>query len=143
MIRLSVVHGTCFLFSRDRMEQVQAIFRESFPALAEYADRLPSLLREPVRHGYRSALLVAEGALGRVDGFALMMHFHEPGAVFLDFIATRPGLRGGGVGGALYEAVRKFAQEMGARALYIEVDPDEPEFTPEPAKLEEARSRIR
>ncbi|MBN2023651.1 MAG: histone deacetylase family protein [Pirellulales bacterium] len=143
MIRLRVVYGTCSLLSRDRMEQVREIFRRSFPRLAGYADRLPSLLRQPVRHGYRSALLVAEGALGRVDAFALVMHFDEINAVFLDFIATRPGLRGGGVGGALYEAVREFAGELGAAGLYMEVQPDDAQRTPEAAQLDEARRRVR
>jgi acetoin utilization deacetylase AcuC-like enzyme/GNAT superfamily N-acetyltransferase len=143
VIRLRVVQGTHFLLSRDRMTQVQGIFRETFPQLADYADRIPSLLREPVRHGYRSVLLVAEGALGRVDAFALLMHFYEVESSFLDFIATRPGLRGTGVGGALYEAVREYCQAIGAKALYMEVQPDEPNLTPDPAKLEEVRKRIR
>jgi acetoin utilization deacetylase AcuC-like enzyme/GNAT superfamily N-acetyltransferase len=143
VIRLRVVHGTCFLLSKDRIAQVQSIFRQSFPRLAQYADRIPSLLRDPIQHGYRSALLVAEGALGRVDAFALVMHFQETASTFLDFIATRPGIRSGGVGGPLYEAVREFSQALGARGLYMEVQPDVPELTPDPAKLEDARKRVR
>jgi len=143
VIRVRVVYGSAFLLSRDRLSQVQSIFRQSFPELAHYADRIPSLLRDPVGHGYLSALLVAEGALGRVDAFALVMHFQETESSFLDFIAARPGLRGGGVGGALYEAVREFCQRIASNALYMEVDPDTPELTTDPAKLAEARSRIR
>jgi acetoin utilization deacetylase AcuC-like enzyme/GNAT superfamily N-acetyltransferase len=125
------------------MEQVQGIFRQSFPRLAHYAEKLPSLLRDPIRYGYRSALLVAEGALGRVDAFALVMHFEQTGSAFLDFIATRPGIRGGGVGSALYEAVREFCQALGVRGLYMEVQPDVPELTPDAVRLEDARKRIR
>ena len=143
MIRLRVVQGTGSLLSRERMEQVQGIFRQCFPQFADYADRIPSLLREPVHYGYRSALLVAEGALGRVDAFSLLMHFEETQSSLLDFIATRPGLRGVGVGSALYEAVREFAAASGAKGLYMEVQPDVAELTPDPARLEDAKRRIR
>ncbi len=125
------------------MEQVQAIFKQTFPSLSKYADRLPSLLREPVHHGYRTVLIVAEGALGRVDGFALVIHFHEIKTAFLDFIATRPDMRGGGVGGALYEAVRELCLNSSVTGLYMEVEPDEPELITDQAKLDNARRRVR
>ncbi len=142
VIRVRMVYGSAFLLSRDRLAQVQTIFRQSFPDLADYADRIPSLLRDPVGHGYLSALLVAEGALGRVDAFALVMHFHETESSFLDFIAARPGVRGGGVGGALYEAVREFCQRIASKGLYMEVEPDTPELTPDPDELAQAKRRI-
>lgn len=79
------------------MNQIQKMFRDSFPDLAQYADQLPLLLRDPIQHGYRAALLMAEGALGRVDAFALLLHFADIDAVFLDFISSRPGVRGHGI----------------------------------------------
>jgi len=143
MIRIRVVHSTSFLLSRDRIAQVQDIFRHSFPSLAKYADTIPSLLYDPLRHGYSSALLVAEAALGRVDAFALVLHFPATQTCFLDFIATRPGVHGNGVGSALYEAVREYAQGLNATALYLEVQPDLSELTPDAGELDEARQRIR
>ncbi|HUT92045.1 MAG TPA: histone deacetylase family protein [Thermoguttaceae bacterium] len=143
MIRIRVIYGSSFLLSRDRLEQVQEIFRQAFPSLAGYADKIPSLLRDPIEHGYRSALLVAEGAIGRVDGFALVMHFPGIESSLLDFIAVRPGIRGGGIGGTLYDAVREYCQRIGSKGLYMEVQPDVPELTPDPAKREESRTRIR
>ena len=77
MFRIRVIHGNAFFLSRDRVEQVQGIFRETFPDLAGYAEKLPSLLHRPTEHGYRSGLLVAEGAQGRVDAFALVLYFSE------------------------------------------------------------------
>ncbi len=143
MIRIRVIYGGASLLSRDRVEQVQEIFRASFPELAGYADRIPALLRDPIAHGYRAVLVVAEGAAGRVDGFALVLHFAAERCVFLDFIAVRPGLRSGGVGGALYEATREFAVQSDARGLYLEVDPDDAERMPDPVKLAEAKRRMR
>ena len=142
MIRIRVLQGTCFLLSHDRMEQVQSMFRESFPSMASYADEIPSLLRDPVHHGYRTALLVAEGALGRVDAFALVLYFPDIRVAFLDFIATRPGNRSRGLGGALYESVRDFTRTAGARGLYMEVQPDDPEVSEDKEELDEARRRI-
>ena len=143
MIKIRAIHGGAFVLSRDRLEQVQEIFRQTFPEMAGYADRIPSLLRDPLRFGYRSALLIAERALARVDGFALLMHFPAVECAFLDFIGVRPGIRGGGIGGALYEAAREYCQKMGAKALYIEVQPDLQELTPDPRELKESRKRIR
>ncbi|MFO7974273.1 MAG: histone deacetylase family protein [Candidatus Hydrogenedentota bacterium] len=143
MFRIRAIHGDAFFLSRDRLEQVQSIFRVTFPDLADYADKLPSLLQHPTEHGYRSGLLVAEGALGRVDAFALVMYFFEVKSAFLDFVGTRPGVRSRGIGGALYEAVREYCTHLGARGLYLEVDPDVPELLRDPEKLEENQNRMR
>jgi acetoin utilization deacetylase AcuC-like enzyme/GNAT superfamily N-acetyltransferase len=143
MIRIRVIYGSAFLMSQDRLEQVQDIFRQSFPEMAGYADRIPSILRNPIDYGYHSAILVAEGAASRVDGFALVMHFPVVECCLLDFIAVRPGIRGSGIGGALYEAAREYCQRIGLRGLYIEVQPDEPDLTPDPLLLKESRQRIR
>lgn len=129
--------------SRERLEQVKDIYRRSFPEMADYADKIPELLRDPIRHGYRSYLLIAEGTGARVDAFALMMHFPDSKCCLLDYIASRPGNRGGGVGGALYEATREYAQQLGAQALYLEVEPDDPRCAPKETIGPQCRKRIR
>ncbi|MEA3366110.1 MAG: acetylpolyamine amidohydrolase, partial [Candidatus Hydrogenedentes bacterium] len=141
MFRIRAIHGDAFFLSHDRLEQVQSIFRVTFSDLADYADKLPSLLQHPTEHGYRSGLLVAEGALGRVDAFALVLYFFEVQSAFLDFVGARPGVRSRGIGGALYEAVREYSSHLGARGLYLE--PDVPELLREPQKLKENQSRMR
>jgi acetoin utilization deacetylase AcuC-like enzyme/GNAT superfamily N-acetyltransferase len=143
VFKVRVLQGEASLLSRDRIEQVQSIFRQIFPALADYADGIPSLVRNPLKHGYRSVLLVVERALGRVDAFALVMHFHDVRSSYLDFIATRPGIRGSGVGSALYEAARELCINAGSKGLYMEVQPDTEELTPDPVRLDQARKRIR
>ena len=143
MIRIRVIQDTSSVLSRERMEQIQRIFRQSFSELADYADKIPSLIRNPFRYGYCSALIVAEGALGRVDGFALINYFPEIKCCFLDFIATRPGIRGSGIGGTLYEAATDFSLTLGAKGLYLETQPDVPDLTPDSSLLERARLQIR
>jgi len=146
MLRIRAIHGGAFPLSRDRLEQVQEIFRLSFPDLSGYADSIPSMLRDPIHHGFRSVLLIAEGGVGRVDAFALILHFSAAECCFLDFIAVRPGARGGGFGAALYEAAREYAERSGAKGLYLEIDPDEPApgaTVPDAEKARENRRRLR
>ncbi|MBN1475120.1 histone deacetylase family protein [Candidatus Sumerlaeota bacterium] len=143
MIKIRLVQDTSSLLSRDRIEQVQGIFREAFPGMVHHAERISALIRNPMQSGHCTALLLAEGALSRVDAFALVLHFPEIECCFLDFIAARAGARGSGVGGALYEAVREFCQGLAARGLYMEVVPDLEELTPDPGEREEATKRIR
>lgn len=143
MIKIRVHHSGASTLARDRVAQVQEIFRQTFPGLAAYADEIPELLKDPVAYGYRSFLVTAEGAVGRVDGFALVMHYTDEQCCFLDYIASRPGVRGHGVGSAIYEAVREQSVQLGAKALYLEVQPDNPDLTPDPKELAEAKSRVR
>ncbi len=143
MIKVLVLNESHFPLAGNRMAQVQDLFRQSFPDLAEYADQLPSRLQNPIEHGYHSILLIAESALGRVDAFALLVHFPGIHCAFLDFIASKGEIRGTGIGGALYEGVRELCQEIGVNGLYIEVQPDRPENTPDPEALKDAKRRIR
>ena len=145
MIRIRAVQGGSYVLSRDRIEQVQEIFQQAFPEpdMAGYATRIPELLRDPIEQGYHSALLIAERAFGKVDGFALVINFPQTECAFLDFIAVRPDVHGSGIGGALYEATREHCQRMGAKGLYLEVDPDEAEYALDQDTLPQARKRIR
>ena len=143
MIRIRILRDTGSLLSSDRVKQIQEIFVQSFPKLAGYAEKIPLLIRDPIRHKYCTILVVAEGALGRVDGFALVMHFPEIHCCFLDFIATRSGLRGRGVGSALYEAVSENCKNLSVKGLYLEVQPDLPELTSDPAELKQAQMAVR
>lgn len=143
MIKIRVIHGGTSTLARERVAQAKEIFRQAFPDLADYADEIPDLLMDPVSRGYRTFLVTAEGSAGRVDGFALIMHYVDEECCFLDYIASRPGVRSGGIGGAIYEAVREQSLQLGAKGLYLEVQPDDPALTPDPAEFEESKKRIR
>lgn len=143
MIRIRQVHGTALPADRSRVEQVQAIFRPSFPYAADEARRIPGLLDHPFRHGYRTILLVSENGRGVVTGFSLFLHFPEIESSFLDYLAVRPGTKGGGLGSALYEATREYLAGIGSRGLFIETLPDDPALIEDPAYLQENRRRLR
>ncbi len=143
MIRIRTIHSSALPVNRQRLGQVKEIFRASFPEMTDYADQLESLLTNPFRKGYQAAIIVAETGTGRVKGFCLMLHFTQVQACWLDFLAVRAEGRGGGFGGALYEAAREYAQGLGARSMWLEVTPDDAQLTTDEKELENARRRMR
>ena len=143
MIRIRCIHGGFSPMNRDRIEQAKRLFQDAFPQIADAAEKISSILERPTEHGYSAALIMLERGMDRVDAFAFVLHFPHCKSVFLDYIAVRRSIRGGGLGTVLYEAVREYCQDVGARGLYMEVQPDDPQLTPDPAMLQEARKRVR
>jgi len=143
VIGIRRVYSSALPSDRARIEQVQKIFRKNFPYAAAEADRIPDLLNHPFDYGYRTVLLVSESALGNVTGFSLFLHFPEVNSSFLDYIAVKKITRGGGLGGALYEATREYLRNINSRGLYLEVLPDDPDLVSDPVKLKENRKTLR
>jgi acetoin utilization deacetylase AcuC-like enzyme/GNAT superfamily N-acetyltransferase len=143
MIRIRCITSPGVPIARDRITQVEDIFRENFPKLVGYAEKIPELLSNPFKHDYQTALIVSETALGKVTGFVLLLHFPAIRNSFLDFIAVRRAQVGGGLGSALYEAAREYCQALSSRGLYMEVQPDDPNLTNDPAELAQSRKRMR
>ncbi len=143
MIRIRCIHSGYLPINRDRIEQVKTIFAQAFPDLAEQADKIPQILQKPLEHNYNAALIVLERGQGKANAFALILHFPHCNSVFLDYLAVRKDIRGGGLGTALYEAVREYCQDVAAHGLYMEVQPDDPALTTNPEQLAEAKKRIR
>ncbi len=143
MIRIRCITSPVLPIAHDRIDQAKEIFRENFPQLAGYTDKIPELLLNPFKLDYQTVLILAETTLGKVTGFALLLHFPTIKSSFLDFIAVRKKQSGGGIGGALYEAVREYCEGLSSRGLYIEVQPDDPELTKDPAELAQSRKRMR
>ncbi|GAB4259809.1 MAG: hypothetical protein Kow0092_08270 [Deferrisomatales bacterium] len=134
------------LTPRDRhaVAQVQGLLKERFPGVSDAdVERLPELLHNPLRHRFRTVLFVAETAVGRVLGFATVLHFPDVGFAYLDFIATQPDRAGGGVGGALYERIREEARALGCLGLFFECLPDDPALCRAEELLAENAQRLR
>jgi len=143
MIRIRRIHSSALPRDRDGIEQARQTLCQHFPRLAAYADGFADMLDQPLRHGHRTAMLVAEADDGKVTGFALVFHLPAVNVCLLDFIAVRGELRGGGTGGALYEAVREYCRQVGANGLYLESLSDEPAVNPSREALEANRRRMR
>jgi len=143
MIRIRCIHSLALPSSQNRIEQVKEIFRQNFPRLAAYAEQIPHRLMRPFEHGYRTTVLVSETSLSRVTGFSMLLHIPEVNSSFLDFIAVRREIHGGGLGGALYEATREYCQGIYSSGLYMEVQPDDPALNKDPEQLAQSRKRLR
>ena len=96
MYKIIVVDSSSSVISKDRIEQVKDIFRKSFPNTADYAERISSMLKDPLKQGFSSSLIIAELASGIVGAFALVLNFPGISCSFLDFFAVNPSIRGGG-----------------------------------------------
>ena len=144
MFRIRRIHDDLRPVNRAAILQVQQILRDQFPELAQKdIDKIPELLSNPLKQGFRSILYVAENARNRVQGFALVSHEPDLRFCFLDYISAARRTTGGGIGGALYEHIREQALEMGAIGIFFECLPDDPALCRDPEILKQNRARLK
>lgn len=124
MLTFLTIHDVDTVSGQRQIAEVQALFRESFPALAGEAGVFPDLVRRRRTLPYDLRLIVVERS-AHVVGFALLFHFPEAGFAYLDYFATSAKVQGGGLGGALYDAVRETARRFNARGMLLEARPDD------------------
>ncbi len=130
--------------NQEAMRQVQTILREQFPDLKQAdIDKIPDLLRNPLKHRFRSILYVAEDNRGMVTGFALLSHEPELHFAYLDYISAAKSATGGGIGGALYEHLREEALSLGCHGIFFECLPDDPALCKDPAILAQNQARLK
>ncbi|MBN2105042.1 histone deacetylase family protein [bacterium] len=144
MFRIRRIYDDALPVNRAAISQVQEILRIQFPLVSEKEVRLlPDKLRNPMKHGFRAVLLVAEDGRGRVKGFALL--YHEPILRFcyLDYISSTRKLTGHGIGGALYERIRQEAASLGTIGLFFECLPDDPRLCGDPEICRQNRARLK
>ncbi|MBE0501162.1 MAG: acetylpolyamine amidohydrolase [Desulfuromonadales bacterium] len=129
--------------NRDAITQVQQIMRDQFPDLDQRdIDKVPELLENPVKHGFRAILYVAENRRGRVCGFALASHAADQHFCYLDYISAAKQTTGGGIGGALYEQLREEGLALGAVGIFFECLPDDPALCADPGILKQNQARL-
>lgn len=144
MFRIRRIHDALRPLNQAAITQVEQILRDQFPLLAKKdVDKIPELLRNPVKQGFRSILFVAEDARQRVQGFALLSHEPDLRFCFLDYISAAKRTTGGGIGGALYEHMREEATAMGALGIFFECLPDDPALCKDPEILKQNQARLR
>jgi acetoin utilization deacetylase AcuC-like enzyme/GNAT superfamily N-acetyltransferase len=144
MFRIRKIHDNVSRANREAIEQVLEILRVQFPnARKEELFKLPRQLHDPLKYRYRSILFVAEDGVGRVKGFAMMLHMPDVGFCYLELISAAPGRTGGGVGGALYERLREEALSLNVKGLFFECSVDEPHLISDPKVLDQNIARLR
>lgn len=144
MFKIRRIHDDLLPVNREIIGQVQHILRSRFNQVPEEEiDQIGEKLRNPFKQRFRTILLVAENLRRRVSGFAMLLHEPEIRFCYLDWIALASGNTGGGIGGALYDRVRREAAAMGAKGLFFECLPDDPRSCPDEGILKQNRSRLR
>jgi acetoin utilization deacetylase AcuC-like enzyme/GNAT superfamily N-acetyltransferase len=144
MLRIRRIFDDVLPANRETLEQVKEILRDRFSEVSEEEiEQLGEKLRNPFKQRFRPILFVAKTLRSRVKGFAMLLHEPEIGFCFLDWIATAGGRTGGGLGGALYDRVRREAVDLGAGELFFECLPDDAESCPDESLLKENRARLR
>lgn len=145
MFRIRKVPDARAPSNRTAVAEAQAILREQIPGISpDDIDTLPARLEDPFTHRFVAELLVAEDARSHVRAAAVMLYDPELAFAFLDMLAAAPGANPvRGAGGALYERVRLEAVALGAKGLYFECLPDDPESSPDPALRAQNAARLK
>ena len=144
MFRIRRVHDGLRPVNQSAITQAQQILKEQFPLLSQRdVEKIPELLRNPMKQGFRSILYVVEDLRQKVLGFALLSHEPDLNFCFLDYIATARHTGGGGIGGALYEHVREEALLMQVVGIFFECLPDDPALCKDPITLKQNQARLK
>ncbi|MBN1381809.1 MAG: histone deacetylase family protein [Deltaproteobacteria bacterium] len=126
------------------LEQVKAILHSQFQLLdRQKIDRIPELLRYPLKYGARSIVYIAEDHRNTVHGLALLDHDAGLNFCYLDYLVSDRRLAGRGVGGALYDRIRSEALSLGVIGIFFECLPDDPNLSRNPDILKQNRERLR
>ena len=144
MLRIRRIYDNILPVNKSTLSQVQEILRSQFTAVDEKeVDHIAEKLRNPFKQRFRTILFVAESIKAKVRGFAMLLHEPELHFAYLDWIATASGRAGGGIGGALYDRIRREATALKVAGLFFECLPDDAATCPDPAELKQNRSRLR
>ena len=144
MFRIRRVHDDVLPINQDMIRQVQEIMASHFATVRpEEIEQIAEKLRNPFKQRFRTVLYVAEDGRRKVLGFALLMHEPVLGFCFLDFIASARGWTSRGIGGSLYQRVRAEARSLGAKGLFFECRPDDPDECDGAEQLTQNVARLR
>ncbi len=133
MFRIRRIFDDLLPVNRHALEQVNYLLRRQFADLEQYKiDRIPEVLRHPLKYGFRTILYVAEDQHHNVQGLGLLDYDGGLSFCFLDYLASEPSRSGRGVGGALYDRIRGEALSLGVSGIFMECLPDDPALSRDP-----------
>lgn len=144
MFRIRKILDNTSNANREAISQVLTILKEQFPAARkEEFLKLPAQLHDPLKYEYRSILFVAENGVGKVKGFAMLLHLPDVGIAYLELISAAAGRTGGGIGSAIYEYLREECLLLKVKGLFFECAIDDPAFIQDPVILKQNIARLK
>jgi len=144
MFRIRKVLDSTCRANHEAIQQVLDILKDQFPAARkEEFRKIPLQLNDPLKYEYRSILLVAENAVGKVRGFAMLLHMPDVGFAYLELISAAQGSTGGGIGGALYEYIREECLLLKVKGLFFECAVDDADIICDPEILGQNVARLK
>ena len=144
MIRIRRIFDDLAEVNQQSLRQVQAMLKEQFAGLeSQKIDRIPEVLRHPLKYGFRTILYVVETLQYQLRGLALLDYDADLGFAFLDYLASDPRFSGRGLGAALYDRVRSEAMQLKVRGIFFECLPDDPALCRDAVILQQNRARLR
>ncbi len=144
MFRIRRIYDDILPVNQAVIREVARIFVDQFPgADREDIDQLGDRLCNPFKKRFRTLLYVAERSKTPVVGFAIMLHEPVLSFCYLDYVAAGKKTIGRGIGAALYEQVRDEALGLGAKGLFFECLPDDPQLCPDATVRRQNAARLR
>jgi acetoin utilization deacetylase AcuC-like enzyme/GNAT superfamily N-acetyltransferase len=144
MFRIRRVYDVSTPENKMAVKRAQEILKSQFPKLApDEIIELPRKLSNPVKYRFRSILFVAEDVKHQIKGFALLFHDPNLNFCYLDFLSSEKKMTGRGIGGAIYERVRKEALSLNSIGIFFECLPDDPKLSRNPEIRKQNISRLR
>ncbi|RQD68256.1 histone deacetylase family protein [Desulfonatronovibrio magnus] len=144
MFRIRRIYDDTLSRDKEILVRVREILKEQFPLITEKdSGLLPSQLKNPLKHRFRSILFVAEGSNGNLKGFAVLMHAPDLDFGYLDYISTAGKKTGGGIGGALYLRIREEAISLNMQGIFFECLPDDEKICTDKKIISQNRSRLK
>ena len=128
----------------DRREfaSIEKLFHAAFPSETDATRQIRAYLSGE-KANFEPLLLLAEDRRGTVIGFTFTFYFPDIRIGYVQYIASDPDKPARGIGGALYEALREYLVQKSARALLLDVPPDEPDKISDPEQLAINRKRTK
>jgi len=142
MLKIRRIYDDVLPVNQDALRQVKTILRSRIGEVrSEEIEEISRKLRNPFKQRFRPILFVAENMRRKVLGFAMLLHEPQMGFCYLDWIAAQN--TSGGLGGTLYDHVRRESVALDAKGLFFECLPDSIEACPDEKLLKENRARLR
>lgn len=144
VFRIRRIYDDSLPVNQRAIEQVQEILRSWFPHIRrKEVEQLPEKLRNPFKHRFRSILFVADDLKGRVKGFAFLLHDPVLSFCYLDYISSTRKMSGRGIGGALYQRIRREALDIRCVGIFMECLPDDPRLSSDPEIRNQNAARLK